>query len=295
MKTETKKGLSFTIIAYLCVWLLVGAFWLSGKTTVSPLWAVVASVCMFMPLVATIITQMLNHEPVLGSIGIRWKINHWWFVAWLLPVAMTMGIIAFSCLMPGTHFVKESPLLMEALDKINSAMPEGRQLSYSVLLLAQIANGFIAGITINALFAFGEEAGWRGYLLRQFAGKNFLLTAVVIGAIWGLWHAPLILMGHNFPAHPVTGVFMMILFCVCLAPIAQFIRVKSGSVIAAAIFHGSFNAFATFVPVFLNNTNDLLTSPTGLAGIAVCLLALVCLHLTDRSVLSSTLDNMSQL
>jgi membrane protease YdiL (CAAX protease family) len=290
MNTATKKGLIFTIIAYISVWLLVGVFRLSGKTTDSPVWALVTSACMFMPLVAAVITQILHREPVLGGIGISWKINRWWFVAWLLPVAMTIGMIAVSCLMPGTHFMKESPLLMDALDKVNSVLPEGKQLSYSVLLISQIANGFIGGITINALFAFGEEAGWRGYLLRQFSGKNFLLTAVIIGALWGLWHAPLILMGHNFPAHPVTGVFMMIVFCICLAPIAQFIRVKSGSVIAAAIFHGSFNAFATFVPVFIDGTNDLLTSPAGLAGIIACLIALACLHLTDRSVLSSTLD-----
>ena len=284
-----RKGLLFTLNAYALVWLLVGVFWLCGKASDSPWWALVTSACMFMPLVATIDTQLVNREPVLRNIGIRWKINRWWFVAWLLPVALTVAVIAVSCLFPGTHFTSESPMLVEVLDKVNSALPEGKQLPYMVLLISQIANGFIAGITINALFAFGEEAGWRGYLLKQFAGKNFLLTAVIIGAIWGLWHAPLVLMGHNFPNHPVAGVFMMTLSCICLAPIAQFIRVKSGSVIAAAIFHGSFNAFATFVPIFLDNTNDLLAAPMGVAGIVVYLVALGCLHLTDRSVLPSTI------
>ena len=285
-----KKGLLFTIIAYAFVWLIVGIFWLSGKSTDSPLWALATSASMFMPLVATVITQLIHREPVLRNIGIQWKINRWWFVAWLLPVVLTAAVIAVSCLFPGTHFSTKNQMLMEVLDKINSALPEGKQLSYTVLLLSQIANGFFAGITINALFAFGEEAGWRGYLLKQFTGKNFLLTAIIIGAIWGLWHAPLVLMGHNFPDHPVAGLFMMTLSCICLAPIAQFIRIKSGSVIAAAIFHGSFNAFATFVPVFLDNTNDLLAAPMGVAGIGVYLLALGCLHLTDRSVLPSAIQ-----
>ena len=152
-----------------------------------------------------------------------------------------------------------------------------------------MSSGLIAGATINALLAFGEEVGWRGYLLKQFVGKRFVFTAVVIGAVWGLWHAPLILMGHNFPNHPVIGVFIMIVACVCLAPVVQFIRIKSGSVVAAAIFHGSFNAFASLGVLFLDHTDELLTAPMGLAGMVVFLMTLGALHLTDRSVLLSTI------
>ena len=78
---------------------------------------------------------------------------------------------------------------------------------------------------------------------------------------------PLILMGHNFPDHPVIGVFVM----------------------TAAIFHGSFNAFGTFVPLFFDRTDDLLSGPMGLAGIVTGIVGLADLHLTDRRVLSSTI------
>ena len=152
-----------------------------------------------------------------------------------------------------------------------------------------MANGFITGITINALFALGEEIGWRGYLLKLFTGKRFLPTAIIIGAIWGLWHMPIILMGQNYPDHPVIGVFVMTIACICLSTIVQFIRLKSGSVIAASIFHGSFNAFGTFVPLFFEHTDDLLSGPMGLAGIVTSIVGLGVLHLTDRRILSSTI------
>ena len=243
-----KKGALFTAIAYAGVWLLVGAYWLCGQTTESPLWIVIATLCMMMPLIASM-----------------------------------------SCLLPGMHFTTESPLMTELLDKINAALPSGKTISPTIFLLAQVANGFIAGITINALFAFGEEIGWRGYLLKLFTGQRFLPTAIIIGTIWGLWHMPLILMGHNFPDHPVIGVFVMTIACICLAPIVQFIRLKSGSVVAAAIFHGSFNAFGTFVPLFFEHTDDLLSGPMGLAGIVTSIVGLGVLHLTDRRILSSTI------
>lgn len=284
-----KKGLLFAIIACVGVWLLVGVSWLCGKTAQSLLWIAAASLCMFMPLLATIITQKVNRESVLRGIGIRWKFNHWWIVAWLLPVLMAVAMIGVACALPGVHFTMESAIMVDTLEQINSKLPEGITWSPAVFLLIQMSSGLIAGATINALLAFGEEVGWRGYLLKQFVGKRFIFTAVVIGAVWGLWHAPLILMGHNFPSHPVIGVFIMIVACVCLAPVVQFIRIKSGSVVAAAIFHGSFNAFASLGVLFLDHTDELLTAPMGLAGMVVFLMTLGALHLTDRSVLLSTI------
>ena len=244
--------------------------------------------CMLTPLLATVITQMVNKEPVLRGLGIRWKLNRWWFIAWLMPFFLVAAMIGVSCLMPNTYLSFENPLTAETLDKVNAILPEGKKLSPTVFMLSQLPNGFIAGITINALFAFGEEIGWRGYLLKQFAGKKFLSTAIIIGAIWGLWHAPLILMGHNFPNHPIIGVLIMTISCMCLAPIVQYIRVKSGSVIAAAIFHGTFNAFATFVAFSLNRFDDLLTNVMGVAGIVVMLITIGILYLCDKKVLTST-------
>lgn len=51
---------------------------------------------------------------------------------------------------------------------------------------------FFAGLVIAALpTMFGEEYGWRGYLLPTLAdGRSKLLATVVVGLVWGLWHIP---------------------------------------------------------------------------------------------------------
>lgn len=158
-----------------------------------------------------------------------------------------------------------------------------------------------------------QNAGVRTLCFRSnLMKKGVLFTAIayagvwlLVGAYWlcgqttesPLWIViatlcmmmPLILMGHNFPDHPVIGVFVMTIACICLAPIVQFIRLKSGSVVAAAIFHGSFNAFGTFIPLFFEHTDDLLSGPMGLAGIVTSIVGLGILHLTDRRILSSTI------
>ena len=96
-----RLGVLFTAIAYVGVWLLVGAYWLCGQTTESPLWIVIATLCMMMPLIATIILQRIEKEPVLHGLCIRWKPNRWWFVAWLLPALLTAATVGISCLLPG--------------------------------------------------------------------------------------------------------------------------------------------------------------------------------------------------
>ena len=46
-------------------------------------------------------------------------------------------------------------------------------------------------------------------LQRELAELGLWKSSWVIGVIWGFWHAPLILQGHNYPQHPWAGVFMM--------------------------------------------------------------------------------------
>jgi membrane protease YdiL (CAAX protease family) len=129
-----------------------------------------------------------------------------------------------------------------------------------------IGQGLIAGITINALFAFGEELGWRGFLLQELKPLGFARASLLIGFIWGLWHAPLILQGHNYPQHPVIGVFMMIVFCILLTPLLNYITLRAKSVIAAAIMHGSVNGLAGIAIIMLSGGSDLTIGLTGLAG-----------------------------
>ena len=110
----------------------------------------------------------------------------------------------------------------------------------------------ISGV-FSSFAAFGEEAGWRGYmmpkLLKLFgaegevkgAFRGRILAVIIGGIIWGLWHAPLTCTGHNFgtdyPGFPYVGIARMCLFCTLIGIMLTFITVKSGSVWPAAIMH----------------------------------------------------------
>lgn len=84
-----------------------------------------------------------------------------------------------------------------------------------VLVVLGVVGGIIAGFTVNGVLAFGEEYGWRGYLWDQLRGRGRSGTILGVGTLWGLWHAPLILIvGLNYPDQRVAGVAAMVLFAV---------------------------------------------------------------------------------
>jgi len=269
---KISKACLFLIILFVISYSYSAAIWfVKSKTGSQLIFTVMAAIYMFIPFISALIVKAIHKEPLMEDFLISFKINRWFFVSWLIFPVIIFCSLGVSLLFPGTTYNPEltglfdrpgysmTPEQLEAFKNQLSALP----IHYFWIVLLQ---GLIAGATINALAAFGEETGWRGFLLKQFREMHFFKAALVIGAIWGVWHAPLILMGHNYPQHPVIGVFMMIAFCILLTPIMQYLTIKSKSVIAAAIAHGTMNAVAGVSIMAVSGGNDLTAGITGLAG-----------------------------
>lgn len=238
---------------------------------------VLSAGAMFTPLLAIILTQLIFKEPVLKNLDISFKINRWW-LGWLLMPFIAFAVLGVTLLMPGAKWTPDSEMILSVIQ----SLPEG--IGVWGIMVITVVSGLMSGITINAVFALGEEIAWRGFLLKEFKGKKFLVVALWIGIIWGLWHAPLILNGHNYPQHPVVGVFMMVLFCLLLTPILMYFRQKGGSVIVPAIMYGTFNAVVPLCAIVVTPTNDLLYGAAGLAGFIVLLIMDVFLYLYDKYI-----------
>ena len=119
---------------------------------------------------------------------------------------------------------------------------------------------------------------------------GFWKSSALIGIIWGVWHAPIILQGHNYPQHPVAGVFMMVAWCVLLAPIFSYARLKAKSVIAAAIIHGSLNATAGLAIMVVKGGNDLLVGVTGAAGFIVLAIINLFIFIFERFIAKESVE-----
>ncbi len=86
------------------------------------------------------------------------------------------------------------------------------------MLLAQLPFAVFLGPALNIFTTFGEEWGWRGYLVPKTAARlRIVPTLLVTGVIWGLWHAPLTIIGHNYGVGIPAGRSPASLPCACSA------------------------------------------------------------------------------
>jgi membrane protease YdiL (CAAX protease family) len=288
MNKNFKKVILFIGLTFFANWSMAILFFaLGGKWgTIGSL--VMAAGYMFVPMIiAVIIQKLICNEPLKEPLGISFKLNRWFLIAWLLPPVIALASLGVSLLLPGVEYSPSMEGLLERYKSIITSeqlqqMQNNPSVFYSHPILIGLLLGLIAGVTINAVAGFGEELGWRGFMLRELGFLGFWKSSVVIGVIWGIWHAPLILKGHNYPQHPVIGVCMMVVLCVLLAPIFGYIRFKAKSVIAAAIIHGSFNGTYGLAIVVVKGGSDLTVGVTGLAGFVVLAIINLGIFIYDR-------------
>lgn len=113
-----------------------------------------------------------------------------------------------------------------------------------------VATTFMVGATARAL---GEEIGWRGFLApRMVARLGFTWGAILSGAIWAVWHFPIMVLGSYNESTPLWFDFICFaVFVIADAVILTWLRLKSNSVWPCAILHASHNVFiqAFFTPL----------------------------------------------
>jgi membrane protease YdiL (CAAX protease family) len=263
-----RKSLAwFLVISFTLAWimfLLPLASGAPGTATRQTVTLVSWTAAMWAPgIAALIVTRYVLKRPVrtlgLGRLGE--KRAYLW--AWLLPIGLAIATGILSYIFSPDKLDLSFPAFRQAM----AAAPGGASLPPGLIVAAQIAISFTLGPLLNTLFALGEELGWRGFLLPSLLPLGQWRAILVSGLIWGAWHAPAILQGHNYPSQPVLGVVMMMVFTILLGAILAWLYLRTGSPWAPALGHGTINAVAGLPVLFLTGINitytGTLASPVG--------------------------------
>lgn len=282
---DGRAVLAFLAIAFGVSWAIALLVWASGVPVggaLSPLLAI-----MFGPAVAALVLAYREGGPVADRLGLQLERPRWLVYAWLVPLALVGGTIAIGVALPGVAVTTdlEAFFVGQGLseDVAETAATGVDELPVPFWLVL-VVSGLLAGGSVNLLFALGEELGWRGWLLDELAPLGFWRCSAVTGVAWGVWHAPIVLQGHNFPESPVVGVGVMTVATLALSPLYTYVTVRAGSVAAAGLLHGTFNALGALSIVYLTGATNLWIAPVGVAGIVAALLADVACLVHDRLV-----------
>ena len=285
--------LVFLLIAFGLSWLLALPLWL-GDGLADPLFGVIAVAMMFTPAIAAIIVVFVVERPQhkARALGL-WPLKPAGrFIGYLalgltVPVALILVALPIGALL-GVYpadFVTFSAF-QEMLDtQLAAAGVAELPIPIGILVGLQLIN-VLLGAFINLIPALGEELGWRGWLLPKLMPLGTVPALALSGVIWGLWHAPLILLGYNYPAAPGwLGLTMMIGMCIIVGAVFGWLRLRSESVWPAALAHGAFNAAAGFSLIFAAAGESIDTTQAtilGWSGWIVPLLLVVALIATKQ-------------
>jgi membrane protease YdiL (CAAX protease family) len=161
----------------------------------------------------------------------------WWLAALALPPALLGTMYVGYRLIGGTHHTTST---VGALFEAGS----GALVAVPALVLVTFA------------LAYGEEAGWRGYLLPRLQARWSALTAtLLVGVVWFLWHVPLLFLpGDRNGAMPLP---LLAAFVLASAVLYTWLYNNTGgSVLAVTLLHGGLNVWGQFVAVHPAETGD---------------------------------------
>jgi membrane protease YdiL (CAAX protease family) len=206
------------------------------------------SLGMFGPGLAALYTnRFILRQPItslrLNTLGPK----RFYLWAWFLPGLLSVTTAIFTILFGLAEFDPQFSFMREGL----ASAPGGTRIDPLLVIIAQSAFGILLAPYINALFALGEELGWRGFLLPKLVPLGQWKAIILSGVIWGVWHAPVIVQGHNYPGYPISGIFMMIVLTILLGTILAWLYFETRSPWAPALAHGAFNAAAGLPLLFL--------------------------------------------
>lgn len=207
------------------------------------------AVLMFFPAVGVLLTRLFTREG-LSNAMLRFNLKgnvRYYLIGWLGPMVLTiLGSVIYFVIYPSEFTLATSQAAM-ATQPIPPAIFWALQIF--LMLIAPL---------LNFIPCLGEEWGWRGYLLPKVAQRmKFFPAVLVTGFIWGIWHAPIIVSGHNYgmgySGYPWTGIVAMCLFCIVGGTLFSYITLKTKSCWPAVLAHGALNGTASIGVLFLAN------------------------------------------
>ncbi len=244
----------------------------------------VATAMMWVPTVATavlLLTLDRGGEPGwLRRVGLtvpRGTVGPWLgvlVVAWLLPIVLNVlaPFVAAGLGAMQLDLVDFSGLRALIVAQGGEAALELLPFPLWVLVILTPLQAVLGGAINVVLGAMGEELGWRGWLLPKLLPLGRWPAMLAVGALWGIWHAPIILLGHNYPDAPIAGVWLFVPFCMVWGVLHGWARLASDSVWPPALMHGALNAsagFALIVSASEPTPSSLLGAPVGLAAMVL--------------------------
>ncbi len=200
----------------------------------------------------------------LGGVGVRallhrfliWRVGVQWYLVILFgPAILVLAAIGLDFILGG------------ATPDFNNVGAR-RIFGTSANLWYFVVPFFLVDVLTN-----GEEIGWRGYVLPRLQARfSALVSSLILGVVWGLWHLP-----RFWVAGDTESFVWAILHNIAIAVLFTWVYSNTnGSLLMVTLLHAAINTAYVFLPIASTVTDDvtprmILTGIESVAAFAVVL------------------------
>jgi len=278
---DTRRIVIFLSLAFGIAWLTgLFIFLHGGLSNPSPILPGIPLVLfllavpyMWAPAVANILTRLLTREGW-KDVGLRPHFRKgwpYWLMGWFVPGLTTIaGAAVFFLLFP-QYFDSNLGFVRQILLKA----PVLAHISPWLLVAVEAIGGILISPILNSWATFGEEFGWRAYLLPKLMPLGWRKAMLLMAAIWGVWHWPVIFMGYEYgstyPGHPWVGPLLFLWVIFAIGVFLGWIVLRGGSIWPSVIGHAAPNGIAALAVLVMKGSPSPLLGPlpVGLVGSSV--------------------------
>ncbi len=273
-KLDRRGIFSFLVITFALTYTIEGALILSGfRVTQLPAayGTLVISAVMWVPALATLLTIKTVTREGFAITNVRFGPWKPYVISGLL-VPLSFAVIYGLTWLLGLGQPDWALEKFQELISSTSGTELPRMPSSALVLPGVFLATLILAPIVNGLFAFGEELGWRGYLLPKLMPLGKAKAYLILGFVWGLWHLPLVLIGFTYPGYPLAGTLAFFALTISFGIYLNELTLRFRSSVLAGWVHGVFNSQKLGVwPLLFPTVNPLVGGYAGLVGIAVWL------------------------
>ncbi len=281
---------TYVLVACALAWLVALPLWLSGQGLRSPWTGLILPAMMLTPTIAMLVVVFARHAPRtqrLRFLGM-WPLRPTGRFIGMLVIALLAAFVVVAVTTGGAAALGLVRLALVDFsgyaEQLSAVVPGAALPPMGVLVTVQLLL-IPGGALVNSVLTTGEELGWRGWLLPALRPLGTWPALVITGVVWGLWHAPIILLGYDFDRPDLTGVLFMVGGCVAWGVLLGWLRLRSASVWPAVLAHGSLNAAGGLVLLLraAGEQPDLaIVGPLGVVAWVVLAVLVVVLALTRQ-------------
>lgn len=225
MNKNIKGVVVYLVIAFAISWANLAAVAWLGSSRGSRSFQLATLPAVFAPAIAAFVVRKWVTREGFSDAGLALDMRKSWryyLFGWFFPVSMVLLIF---------------PLAGALGAELSLPLP-----AHAALGLVLLPGELLIGPLVGLAGAWGEEFGWRGYLQVRLLSDRPVLAALATGLIWGLWHTPMYLRAHLPPDELIWALLVMFTGTVLGSTILGWLRLRTGSVWPAALYHAANNS-----------------------------------------------------